>query len=313
MNTENIQNAILEVEAGPLAKQAAADLVDAYVARYSESDINKFKVIDVERAWFLWLEPLTLLVGQKDARLEDSAGPLLLELKTHREARRTKAGEYYKGEGPQSWLADISTGIQLGIYALHEAETTGAESVRVMVRAAVKSTPPEFWPLRDEDGTFAFSRDYLKFVRNALVVRAAEIRAARAKGVYPWDWSGYKCQHMYGKTCQFWEEMCSKHLHPIGRNRVFSKTDPGAAAIEAGFAERNFEVEPEDPKVVILSASAYEDYSTCRERGRIIQDGLSKGDESMELEIGSCFHAGVAQFHRELQLMQQPITSVTFD
>lgn len=299
MDMAAVTEAILTVEASPLAKEEGARLVQAYIDKYAESDAQKFRVLDVEKSWHLWLDDWTLVVGQKDARLQDAVGPFLLELKTKKEGRRTKAGEFYKGEGPEDWLATISAGPQLAIYALHEVETTGADYARIMVRAAVKSSPVVLWPPNEADGIFILNRDYLKFMRNALLVRASEIRTARALNVLPWDWTGYKCQHIYGRECAFYQPYCSKHLHPEGRKQIFSATDPGALAITAGLAERD--VVSDDPRIVILSASAYEDYSGCRERGRIIQDGLAPGDDSEALMVGTAFHAGVAQFYREIQ------------
>lgn len=299
-----VSDAILAVEAGPLAREEGARLCQAYIDKFAAFDAATYRVLDVERPWSRWLDDWTLLVGQKDARLEDADGPLLLELKTHKEPRRTKAGEWYKGEGPTDWLQSISIGIQLGIYALDELLTTNAASVRVMVRAAVKSSPVQFWPPNEADGIFHFSWEYLKYVQDALLIRAAEIRAARTTGTVPWDWTGYKCSHMYGKECAYYQPFCSKHLHPTGRKRIFSETDPGAAAILDGLKNHEGEIDLtlEDPRLVILSASAYEEYSQCREKGRITQDGLGAGDDSEALHIGSVFHSGIAQMYREIKL-----------
>lgn len=301
MNWEAIQEAILATDASPLARETAAGLVQAYVEQYAESDAQKFHVLDVERPWFMWLEPNTLLVGQKDARLQDSVGHLLLELKTKREGRRTKSGDWYKGEGPLDWLEGISNGPQLGIYALHEAELTGAETIRIMVRCAVKSSPVVLWPENEADGIFLLNRDYLRHLRSALVVKAAQIRAARASGQVPWQWIGYHCLRMFGKECQHYQPTCKVHLHPTGRVAAFSETDPGYAAVKGALAERGWDEDRlHDPELVILSASAYESYSRCMEMGRIEQDGLGGREDSEALQTGSCFHAGVAQFYRSL-------------
>lgn len=306
--SSSVMDAILAVEASPLSREEGARLCDAYIAHHGARDAERFTVLDVERPWHMWLDDYTLVVGQKDARLQDDRGPFLLELKTHKEARRTKAGEWYKGESPDDWLQSISAGPQLAIYAMSEQETTGADTVRIMVRAAVKSHPVQLWPPNELDGIFLLNRDYIQYMRNALMVRAAEIRAARATGLLPHDFTGYKCTHMYGRECTYYAPFCSRHLHPTGRKRAFSATDPGALAIAAAVAERG--IDPMDPRLVILSASAYEEFSQCREKGRITQDGLGAGDDSEALQVGSCFHSGIAAYHRELQIQQQIVTGL---
>lgn len=296
-----LMDAILTVPASPLARETAAGLVEAYIQHYGESDASRFKVVDVERPWHLWLESLTLLVGQKDCRMEDKIGPLLLELKTKKEGRRTKAGDWYKGEGPLDWLESISNGPQLGIYALHEAELTDAETIRIMVRCAVKSQPVILWPEREEDGIFLLNRDYLRHLRSALLVKAAQIRAARLSGQVPWQWVGYHCLRMFGKECVHYQGSCKPHAHPTGRLRGFNSDDPGYAAVKGALAERGWDEDKlHDPELVILSASAYESYTRCMEMGRIEQDGLGAGEDSEALQVGSCYHAGIACFNRSL-------------
>lgn len=297
ISLDAIQDAILAVEASPLAREIGAGLVEGYLAHYAERDAARYRVLESERVWSLWADDFTLLVGAKDAEFEDANGPLILELKSKKEGRRTKAGEWYKGEGPQDWLQTISTGHQTGVYALHELEESGAPSIRVMVRAAVKSTPPEYWPPKEEDGIFTFTREYCALLKNAFRVRAAEIRAARSLGIVPWDWTGYKCGRVFGEQCRFWED-CSRHIHPEGRLQVFSSTDPGRAAIKDALATKG--MDEWEPRLVILSASAYGDYGICREYGRRIQDGHAGNDESMALMIGSVFHAGCNAYHQSL-------------
>lgn len=303
VNIERIEEAILAVPASPLAKEEGARLVQAFMERHAESDSQRFAVLDVERPWHLWLDEWTLLVGCKDAKFDDGQEtPLLGEWKSHKEPRRTKAGEIYKGEGPADWLEKMANGPQLGIYALHEVETTGAEYARVMVRAAVKSSPVELWPPNEADGIFILNRDYLMHLKNALLVRAKQIRAAKMSGLVPWEWvSGYRCNHIYGKPCQFLGD-CMKHEHPTGQKQAFNADDPGAAAILDALRDHGDSALLEDPRLVILSASAYQNFTTCMERGRRIQYGLGLDDASFNLETGSVFHAGVAQMYREIQM-----------
>jgi len=283
------------------AAQFGATLAQSYIEYHFERDRGRFRVLDVERPWSLWLDDLTLAVGCKDAKLEsDEYGPFLLELKTKKEGRRKKDGDWYKGEGPQDWLDGISTGIQLGFYALHEMEISGEPLVKTMVRAAVKSTPPILWPPVEKAGVFQFDRAYLDHVKSTLLSRAAQIRAARVRGTLPWAWTGYKCTHMFGKDCQFLEKICSQHLHPTGRKHLFNPDDPGAAAIEEALSKKYGTGGPIPDTLVILSASAFEDYDRCFEYGRIVQDGLGEGEESYDLAVGSCFHAGIASYHRAM-------------
>ncbi len=305
MNNDSILAAIMEVPAGPLAREEGARLVEAYVAHYAESDAARFTVLDVERPWHLWIQTNTLIVGQKDARLQDEVGPFLLELKSKKEGRRTKAGDFYKGEGPLDWLESISNGPQLGIYALHESEITGADTIRIMVRCAVKSSPVLLWPENESDGIFLLNRAYLQHLRSALIVKAAQIRAARTSGQVPWQWIGYHCLRMFGQECKHYQSTCKVHLHPTRRQRGFNPEDPGFAAVKDALAERGWgEDKLQDPELVILSASAYESYTRCFEMGRIEQDGLGAREDSEALQVGSVFHGGVAQYHRDLQREQ---------
>src|SRR5438874_634846 len=123
IDQSKVLDAILASSENAIAREVGAGLAEAYIAEFAEADAARFKVLQVETPWHLWLDEWTLLVGQKDCRLQDDIGILLLELKSHKEPRRTKAGEYYKGDGPQDWLDKISSGPQLAIYALHEIET----------------------------------------------------------------------------------------------------------------------------------------------------------------------------------------------
>ena len=50
VDTTTITDAILAVDASPLAKEEGARLCQAYVDKFAESDASRFKVLDVEQS-----------------------------------------------------------------------------------------------------------------------------------------------------------------------------------------------------------------------------------------------------------------------
>src|SRR6185369_11321443 len=98
------------------------------------------------------------------------------------------------------WLEDIKQGHQIALYALAlnrgtfytpEPERFNVtEPVRINVRAAVKSSVPQFWPKDEADGWQSFGEKDFGAILNAFKVKADNIRSARRLGLVPWQLPG---------------------------------------------------------------------------------------------------------------------------
>lgn len=272
-----------------VAREPAARLVDAWVDRCVEEDARRFKVLDVERPFFMWLDDHTLIVGCNDLIAEDELGVFGGEWKTRRAPRVTKAGVFYKGDGPEAWLAEIRGGIQVAIYAAAIQAKYGGRG-RILVRCVTKADVPEIWPVNPDDGQLTFTFAYLGAVRGTLRSRAAQIQAARQAGHLPWQWTGRHCKAGSEYECRAYGA-CSMLEYPADIGGLFSPTDPGAKAIAESGADLS------DPELVILSASAYETGTDCLEKYRQTSMGALVED-SLALDVGTAFHAGIAEVYR---------------
>jgi hypothetical protein len=308
MNLERVTQAIVDSGIGPVAAEEGARLVAAFIDAAPRFPDTGWKTLAVEVPWYMMLRPKTLVVGVMDRIPIDPDGNIWgCEWKSRKEPRMTKAGVPYKGDSEQDWLAEISSGQQVRIYALamrrahfvweDKLSSTlwdGAQLPRLIVRAVVKAVPAYVWPTRPEDGQFTFPEPYLDATEAALVNAAEAIRAARKTGLVPHSLLGLHCINKYNRLCDFHEPFCSKGLHPIGETWTSpNSTDPGWKAIEASGADLS------DPDVVVLSASSYGTWAQCPEQYRILVAGLGAPQESMALDVGTGLHSGVAQFFRE--------------
>lgn len=272
---EAVVNAIVSQHASPLAKEQAGELVEAWIHRYGEAD-STLPVVAVEQPWSKWVDDKTLLVGVNDLVLEYEDGLAYGEWKTHREPRKKKDGNYYVGDSPRDWQEQMMRSIQLAIYARNAGHTD------FLIRAAIKSRPPEFWEF-----AVRVSEDKHKAALHAVQVQADLIRAAREHPA-PWRWpDGHKS---YGREC-----VCTAPSTTTPDYRILSNSDPGSQAIEDALCK--LEEVPRD--LVVLSSSAYETSVSCMEAyRRSLLDGSEEDSEA--LDIGSCFHAGVAEWYRTL-------------
>jgi len=306
MQVDKVIQAIVNCPVGAVAKEEAARLCGAWIDKASTWPDTDLETVGVEVLWHIQLEPKTIIVGVIDKISRDKFGYLFSEWKTRRAPKIKKDGTPYLGDTEDDWLAEISQGVQLSTYALgakkgkflldEEWKTLEqAGEPRILVRAAVKSTPPQIWPSNPAKGTFAFPNGVLQATESALLVMASSLRGAHKLNVTPWMMTGYQCK-AYNRVCEHYETRCKVHLHPpitpvSWQHKDAASPDPGYKVCELLGLDIN------DPELVVLSQSAYQTYSRCLEKGRIEYGGHVLGEASYELEVGSCFHAGLAAFN----------------
>lgn len=315
------ENKIVEVlvaaDLPPNAKELAADLCEKWIAKYLQGDLKR-RVVAVECGFHLWLDADTLIIGMQDAIFQDADGFLGGEWKTHKAPRFKLNGEIYKGDGEADWLQEISSGPQLAIYALAQHAGIFYEKgnskplrlnvprPRILVRAAVKTNPPSFWPEDEASGLFQFEPEYFDGIESALLSCAAQIRAARRnQEIVPWRLPGKQC-YGWGRTCQFLGDEktpgCLRHTYPIGKEiYVFNTHDPAAEGALKWCDPKQLE----NPNLVVLSASSYQLFFECQEKFRQITGYGSDKDESEALAAGSATHLALACYYSQLKELQK--------
>lgn len=277
---DTIASAIAACKVSTTASEQAGVLVQGWLEQFSVSDA-KFAIKAVEQPWYLWLSDKTLAVGVRDLVCDGFIG----EWKTKKEPQRRKDGGVYKGQGPEEWAAKLGSSMQLAIYALSEArnrDKTGSTSF--LVRAAVKSNPPEYWESNVEipDGrAFQAERSFLQV--------ADQIRALR-RHAPPWRFPDGHLVYM--RPCP-----CAQPFDEQSAQRAVGDTDPGQQAIEWALSESP---ERNTPDLVVLTASGHELFQLCPEayRRSLYEGG---GEEAENLAIGKAFHAGLAEFYRQIK------------
>src|SRR5882672_5186618 len=172
IDREKVIQALVDADISPEARLAAGGLVEMWLERLETFPEINWKVVLVETPFYIQLEEKTFIVGQMDAVFQDEKGYVQAEWKTRRAPKLKKDGTNYAGDDEDGWLLDISNGPQLGVYALAGREGVfltenhvpnylkivervfAIREPRILVRAAVKSTPPTTWPSRYEKGLF---------------------------------------------------------------------------------------------------------------------------------------------------------------
>lgn len=301
IDNERITKAVLESGVGPLAMEDGAALVDAWAEKWHTD--QQYTIVAVECGFSVQVDDLTWIVGMQDCIMSDAVGIFGNEWKTTKEPSRWWTEE--------KWLEDIKSGPQIATYALGQARGTFYERsegdvrvfklsvpypVRERVRAVVKTAVPMFWPRQpEEDGWRTFDDAQLETVAQAYRVKAAMIRQARRMGL-PWQLTGKHCVS-FNRQCG-WFDQCSELKYDLAHG-AFDMDDPaGNAAVQ--FLPEEARTNPE---AVILSSSAYSDYTRCMELGRRNAQG-GKSDETLALDTGTVLHAGVAEFYRQMREQQ---------
>jgi len=308
LDETKIIEAIMAEKQAPIASETAAALVEGWLARFIAEDSTR-KVAAVETGFSIWLDAHTLIVGVLDAIFSDGDGYLGGEWKSKRAPRMTLAGRPYAGDTEEDWLQGITEGPQLAIYALALHAGTFFEkgnpqpiefqvqNPRIMVRCALKSDPPAYYPT-ETSGIYTFTTEYLDSIESGLASKANQIRGARRNpDLVPWSLVGKPCRE-WGRPCPYLDPYCSKHAHPIGEAiAIFDANNP---AYELALKR----IDPErlkDPDLVVLSASSYQTAVSCMEKFRLLNFHGGEKDTSIDLAIGSCMHAGIAEYLRQIK------------
>lgn len=311
IDQEQVLAALMEAEIGPAAREEASRLVEHVIERMPGLPESKWSVVSVETQFFIQLAPKWFCIGVGDAHFRDEHGLIHAEWKTKGAPKLTKAGEPYKGQDEDSWLDDISNDVQVAIYALAGHEGTFIDSndsqvrfrsfePRVMVRACVKSTPPQIWPHDYRKGLYTFPLQALNATRNALLVKCQQIDAARKSGLIPWTLIGEQCENKYRNVCEFREEVCKKHLNPPSLRWGNTKLEDMVEGRRKWY--ETLKMDPNDPEVILLSPHKYTDYTRCMERGRMRYEVGTVDTElqqSFEQEVGTGYHAALASIYRQ--------------
>lgn len=307
INRDKIVEAVAASSVAPIAKEAAVPLLlgeegtPGWVDRFAD---EPRRIIAVECPFFMWLDKWTLVVGVLDEIAEWQGDNERFLFGSEWKTTKAASGKRFNEE---KWLGYITTGPQLPIYALalHEGTFKGAGKVElsfpvhIRVRAAVKSSPPEYWPA-ESSGFYKFEERELTATKNAILARAEAIRAMRVKRLVPWQTTGSHCRYHYGRDCVFLSDICAQKEyeghHAIG---ALESSDPG----NAGITLAGVSILDHDPRLVVLSSSTYTTSLLCLEKWRLVASRVRDKEETLEMQIGTAFHAGVAEFGR--QIMQQ--------
>jgi len=312
INRELVFNSLMSAEIGGPAREEGARLVEYVLEELPNLPESQWEVVAIETQFYIRLAPKWYCIGIGDCHFRDEHGLIHAEWKTKSAPKLTKAGEPYKGQDEDSWLDDISNDEQVAIYALAGREgffvnPDGTETLfeskepRVMVRACVKANPPQLWPHDYRKGLYSFPDAAMNATKNALLIKCQQIVAARRSGLLPWNLVGGHCENKYRRVCEFREEFCKVHLNPPSRwGHAIQRLEDMVAGRRKWY--ELLKVDPNDPEVVLLSPSKYEDYTWCMERGRQKYEvGTVENDvpPSFEQEIGSVYHIAMASIYSQ--------------
>ena len=307
----------MAAEIGPAAREEASRLAEGWLEHLDAFPERGWLVERVETPFYIQLEQKFYIVGQMDAVFntgDETSGDdfILAEWKSRRAPKLKKDGTAYAGDDEDGWLADISNGPQLGVYALAGREgwfldtpvpddrhrtLYKIQEPRILVRAAVKSNPVITWPTDYRKGLFTFPGPLLDSVKSALLSEAAAIRARRRLGMIPWAVPSIHCTNMYHRLCGLYKN-CTERVYAPLEPKAW--VDPEDKTPDPGFeVARILDLDYKDPELVVLSASMYSNYLWCPERGRAISGGHGDKEESFELEVGTGLHRGLAATYRQ--------------
>src|SRR5581483_3358829 len=311
IDEQRIFEAIMSVDAPPMAKEQGAELVDAWIRTFGPADMQ-LEITAVELGFIVYVDALTAVIGVQDMIARDAVGYFGNEWKSAKEPKRYNGKDSWWWNG-DVWLQDIASGAQIRIYALALNQGTFYEkdskrviefsqsNPRIRVRAAVKSSPPRFWP-EDDPGVYEFNADALASIADGLRAKAEQIRCVRRGGIVPWQLTGKQC-HQFGNECPYYAKFCTTAKHPVGLEGnekltvQFDMSDPAAEAALPFIPEKLLA----NPDFVVLSASQYTLASDCAEKYRIVNSGLAPKYATDEQATGTVMHAGLAEFYRQLR------------
>lgn len=289
----DIADLIIGSDAPPSAKETVAELFDGWREHYADEDAQ-MTPIGIEVPWYLWVGDGDLLVGVTDYIGRDETGLLLGEWKT------TKAPTRWWTE--DAWLESIANGPQLAVYALAAAGATFCwhhrepsplylPNPRMMVRAAVKTLPPTFWPRKRAHGIFNLGDADTAYTLNAAraMFRAIRINAPTPG---PWQLPGYWCKKFNKYLCGFYKDCTAHRSVAVPFQGALGPSDPANEAVRIAIAQypKGYTV---GAPLIVLSQTSYCRAAQCLELYRKTQSGLGS-ESSIDIETGSLFHSAIA-------------------
>lgn len=292
-------DAIIALNMGPLVTETANGLVEGWMQRFASTDSTQITLL-VEAPFVLEVDAHALLIGIADriAWSEEAQTVFGCSWKTTREAK----GAYWN---EKIWLEEQrrspqwrfeTIGLMRGVWVTGEGlmrfKLTGTPPF--LLRGAVKTTFPTYWPEKTADGVLEMSAAEERATWAALVTRVHAVRSMKARGAdgLPWQLPGIHCI-TYNQKCEFLGA-CEK-----GDTAVSAYTgpvNPHDAAIQAAVRafRPGFGAHEDD---IILTPTNYMLSSSCIERWR--RRLLWPTESSTAQQIGTAFHAGVAKWYEQ--------------
>ena len=310
-NQEKIIEVILACEVSPTARETAMPLVEAWIEKWGEFDTS-METLHVESPFYMWLDEKTLVLGVVDRIARDEVNIYGCEWKTHKEPRQKKDGTDYANENEDRWLEDMNRGAQVPLYAMALNRGTFVNKdgstfklnvnapVPMIVRAAIKSVTPRWWPTKVSSGLFEISAERMLAVANSFINRAEQIRSTRKTGLLPWQLTGNQCFAWF-RECEFFKQCSGFDYIASAPASLINPGNPGAAALGPALAEKGMSETDAlfDKNFVVLSYSGYTLGSQCMEKFRIIDGNIGSEETSLPLEIGSACHIGWAAYYEQ--------------
>lgn len=280
-----------------LVTETALGLIEGWMQRFAATDSAQTTLL-VETPFVVEIDPHALLIGIADriAWSPEAESVFGCSWKTTREAK----GQYWN---EKIWLAEqrrspqwrfetlaLKRGAWVTPEGLRRFKLTGTPPF--LLRGAVKSAMPEFWPERAEDGIFEMTPAEERALVAALAARVAAVRAFRKLGEsgLPWQLPGTHCIQ-YNRRCDFLAACERGDVNvpkyegpPNEHDRII---DGAIERVRPGFGAH-----PDD---IVLTPTNYMLGSGCIEHWR--RRRLFPTESTDAQRVGSAFHAGAAAWY----------------
>lgn len=288
-------DAIVALGFPPLVTETAIGLVEAWVRRYAEVD-GKQTTLLVECPFVMEIDERALLVGIADriAWSDEATVVFGCSWKTAKEPSQYWNERKWLEEMKRAaqWMMEavaMKRGVWVTEQGLMVLRPESLPTTAFIIRAAVKTPMPMFWPEEAGEGVFELTETLERNVMGALRSRVAAVRAKRSSGELPWQLPGihcipfttkYKCEFL--GACEKGETSVPEYKGPV--NEHDERVRRTIAAYAPG---REFDV--------IMTPTNYMLGSNCIERWRrrLIYPTESSGPQS----LGTAVHAGLAHFY----------------
>ena len=293
----NPTDSIYALNFPPPVTAIALSLLEGWMQRFAAVDSAQTTLL-VEAPFIVEVDEHALLVGIADRIAWSAAANTLFgcSWKTTRESKGAWWSERLFLEehkrAPQ-WKFE-TLGLLRGVWVTPEGLYRFKLSSRppFLLRGAVKSTFPTFWPEKAEDGIFEMSPADEQATWDALRSRICAVRTMRAQGTLPWQLPGIHCI-VYNQKCEFLPP-CEKG--DTTTPKYEGPPNPHDETIRAAVQvyRPGFGTHEND---IVLTPTNYMLGSNCIERWR--RRLLHPTESTPAQQIGTAFHAGVAAWYEQ--------------